>query len=217
MVRKPSSTLAAVIAVLLLAGTAYAQQQEKKLRLKAASIDGTTGLFRTWDAETLRKGEMDFSFAWSRYYRDPGQLRFDTVPFGFAFGLHDRVEFFGSYEVMRRIRASNIREYRVLPDRLPVPSWSPMGAARFTNEAPFVDVPRSTAMGDLRLGGKFNLLSERHSDPFGLAAVAFVKFPFLDSVTQLNRGLSNGEWEGGWGLLFSKRAGKVAQFHLNTM
>jgi outer membrane protein OmpA-like peptidoglycan-associated protein len=217
MVRKPSSTLAAVIAVLLLAGTAYAQQQEKKLRLKSASIDGTTGLFRTWDAETFRKGELDFSFAWNRYHRDPGHLRFDIIPAAFAVGLADRVEFFGSYEVMRRIRASNIREYRVLPDRPPVPAWSPMGAARFTNEAAFVDVPRSTAMGDLRLGGKFNLLSERHYDPFGLAAVAFVKFPFLDSPTQLNRGLGTGEWESGWGLLFSKRAGNAAVFHVNTM
>ena len=57
MVRKSSSTLAAVLTVLLLAGTAYAQgQTEKRLRLKAASLDGTTGLFRTWDAETLRSG-----------------------------------------------------------------------------------------------------------------------------------------------------------------
>jgi hypothetical protein len=92
-----------------------------------------------------------------------------------------------------------------------------MGAARFTNEAPFIDVPRTTAMGDLRLGGKFSLLSERHNDPFGLAAVAFVKFPLLDSVTQLNRGLGTGDWEGGWGLLFSKRAGKAASFHVNSM
>jgi outer membrane protein OmpA-like peptidoglycan-associated protein len=160
---------------------------------------------------------VDFSVGWDRYHRDPGMLRFDIVPFGFAVGLGDRVEFFGSYEVMRRLRASNIREYRVLPNALPVPSWSPMGAARFTNEAPFVDVPRTTAMGDLRLGAKFNLLSERHYDGFGLAGVGFVKFPLLDSVTQLNRGLGTGEWEGGWGLLFSKRAGKGAQFHINTM
>ena len=217
MVRKSSSTLAAVIAVLLLAGTSHAQQTEKRLRLKAGSVDGTTGLFKTWDAETLRKGEFDFSFAWDRYHRDPGMLRFDNIPWGFAVGLGDRVEFFGSYEVMRRVRASNIREYRVLPGALPVPSWSPMGAARFTNEAAFIDVPRSTAMGDLRLGGKFNLLSERHYDGVGLAAVAFVKVPFLDSPTQLNRGLGTGEWEGGWGLLFSKRAGRGAQFHLNSM
>ncbi len=45
MVRKSSSTLAAVIAVLLLAGTSHAQQTEKRLRLKAGSVDGTTGLF----------------------------------------------------------------------------------------------------------------------------------------------------------------------------
>ncbi len=109
---------------------------------------------RTWDAETFRKGEFDFSFAWDRYHRDPGMLRFDNIPWGFAVGLGDRVEFFGSYEVMRRVRASNIREYRVLPDALPVPSWSPMGAARFTNEAAFIDVPALDRNGRLASRGK---------------------------------------------------------------
>ena len=75
MVRKSSSTLAAVLTVLLLAGTAYGQgRTEKRLRLKAASLDGTTGLFRTWDAETLGGVSWIFPSPGHRYHRDPGHV-----------------------------------------------------------------------------------------------------------------------------------------------
>jgi outer membrane protein OmpA-like peptidoglycan-associated protein len=124
---------------------------------------------------------------------------------------------FGSVEPMRRVSARNMMFYRVLPGRLPIPSWTPNRAAYFYNDAPFMDVPTATGMGDVRIGGKFNLFSERRNDPLSVAVVGFVKIPTANSETQLNRGLGTGEFDGGWGALFSKSAGRVARLHLNAM
>jgi outer membrane protein OmpA-like peptidoglycan-associated protein len=214
MATKHGRLPAAIIILLLTAGTVWSQDETKPL--KSASLEGTTGLFRVWDAESLRQFEANLSFGWSRYHRDPGQLRFNLLPVGVAVGLTDRFEVFASWDAYKRVRAGNIRPYRVLPDRSPVPAWTPGGAAAFNNEAPFIDVPLGTGVGDVQLGAKFNLFSERRDDPLAMALVGFVKIPTHDSPSSLNRGLGTGEFDGGFGLLFSKLAGN-ANFHLNTM
>jgi outer membrane protein OmpA-like peptidoglycan-associated protein len=207
--------VALALVFLLPAAQAFAQQETKKR--KAASLDGTTGLFRAWDAETLRAGEFNLSFGAGMYHRDPGQMRFVTVPVAAAFGIHDRFEVFASIDGVRKVTAENIRTYRVINGRLPVPSWTPLGAARFNNEAPFMDVPKATGLGDFRFGAKFNLFSERRHDGFAMSLVGFMKAPLADSFNELDRGLGNGEIEGGWGVLTSKTAGRFAKLHLNTM
>ena len=202
-------------AVLLLSGHAIARDESKQPR--SASFEGATGLFRVWDAETLRKLEANASLGWNMFHRDPGQLRIDSMPLSFSFGLHDRLEVFGSLEAVKRIEAGNIRTYRVLPGRLPVPAWTPQGAAAFTNDAPFIDVPLATGLGDIRLGAKLNLFSEWRKDPLAVSVVGFVTLPTASSRTRLNRGFGSGEVEAGWGALMSKSAGRVARVHLNTM
>src|SRR2546426_9203208 len=149
--------IAGALAILLLAFPGVSQDKEKKR--KAASLDGTTGLFKTWDAETLRSGEINFSVGWSHYNRDPGELSIKTLPVGLSYGLHDRFEVFGSFDAVKRIRGRGIPVYRVIPGNLPIPSWTPLGSASFTNEAPFIDVPVATGLGDVRLRAKFNLFS----------------------------------------------------------
>jgi outer membrane protein OmpA-like peptidoglycan-associated protein len=216
MVTKLGRCSAAIVILLLLAGSAVAQQDDKKPP-KAASLDGTTGLFRAWDAESLRKHEANLSIGYTLYFRDPGDLRFSIIPVGGSFGITDRFEVFGSVEPMRRVSAHNMMFWRVLPGRLPIPSWTTNRAAYFYNDAPFMEVPKATGFGDARVGGKFNLFSERRNDPLSVAVVGFVKIPTGDSYTKMNRGLTTGEFDGGWGFLFSKSAGRIARVHLNTM
>jgi outer membrane protein OmpA-like peptidoglycan-associated protein len=204
----------ALVALLFLTGLAHAQDEKKKET--APSLDGTSGLFRTWDADTLRRSEFNFSLGATRYNRDPGQLRFSLVPVAAAFGITDRFEVFASLEAARLVRARNIRTYRVLPGRLPVAAWTPGGAAAFNNEAPFIDVPKATGLGNANLGLKFNLFSERRHDPLSVGLVGFVKLPTAGSFTELNRGLGNDAIEGGWGFLASKNT-RFAQFHANAM
>src|SRR5262245_46818019 len=85
--------LAAMLALVIVT-TAYGQDKDakNKKKYKAASTDGTTGLFRTWDAETLRGGEFNLAGTYNHLNRDPGELNFKTVTFSGAYGLHDRFE-----------------------------------------------------------------------------------------------------------------------------
>jgi outer membrane protein OmpA-like peptidoglycan-associated protein len=190
-----------------------AQQDQKKYT--SASLDGATGLFRTWDAETLRKGEFNFSLGANYFNRDPGRLIFKEFPFAIGYGVLDRVELFGSYEFQKSINAPGVPPYSVLPGGLPQPATTLLGVPLFTNPAPFIDVPRASGPGDFRFGGIVNVLSERRKQQLGLSFAGFVKIPSDNSIADMNRGLSNGTSEGGFAVLVSKRLGRAVALHLN--
>jgi outer membrane protein OmpA-like peptidoglycan-associated protein len=208
-----------LIAILLslLSIPSFAQDSKPPEKLKSASLDGAVGLFRAWDAETLRKGEANFSLGVMQTNRDPGEIEIRTVPVAGAVGLHDRLEFFGSVDIQKHVEASSAQTYRVPMGMLPRPATTLLGVTSFSNEAPFVDVPGANGRGDARLGLKFNLFSERRGNPLSMGLVGFGTLPGQRSIIGLSRGLSNGAYQGGFGYLISKRAGRVAQVHINTL
>ena len=209
------AVVAAVVIVLLSIPGVAQQDQTSKKKYTSASLDGPTGLFKTWDAETLKQGEFNFSLGFDYFNRDPGRLIFRKLPVSFAYGVFNRLELFASYDVTKSVNAPGVLTYRVLPGGLPEPATNLLGVASFTNPAPFVDVPRTNGPGDLRFGGIINALSERRGQPLGLSFTAFMKVPSDRSVVILNRGQTNGANEGGFAMLLSKRAGKYAALHLN--
>ncbi len=215
MKNKMTAVVAVMIAITMLAVPSPAQ--EKKRPQLAASLDGTSGLFKTWDAETLRMWDLNFSLGLSQYRRDPGELTFRVVPVSVAVGLADRLELFASMDVQKHVDGSSIRFYRVLPGLLPRPALTSAGATSFNNEAPFIDVPRANGRGDFRLGLKINAISEYRGAPLSMGLVGFLKVPTDNTIPGLNRGLGTGEISGGGGLLLSKRAGTRAQFHGNVL
>jgi outer membrane protein OmpA-like peptidoglycan-associated protein len=205
---------AAIAAVLLFSFCGFAQQTTKK-KWKAASLDGTTGLFKVWDAETLRQGETNWTFGYDQLHRDPGQLMIGRVPVGAAVGILDHFELFGSMDVQRTIKADNISYYRLLPGQLPIPAQSPAGVQYFSQAAPFVDVPEATGRSDVHLGIKVNFLSERLGKPVSLGLAGFATFPGQKTATGLNRGLSSGAYQAGFAFLLSKTAADIIRLHLN--
>ncbi len=205
----------AAIAVLLMFSLSGFAQQESKKKLKAASLDGTTGLFKAWDAETLRKGETNWTVGYDQYNRDPGQLTIGRAPVGVAVGIVDRFEFFASMDVVRHITADNISYYRRVVGQEPLPAATPTGAQYFTQAAPFMDVPEATGRSDFRMGVKFNLFSEFRGDPWSVALTGFGTIPGHKSAIGLSRGLSSGAYSGGFALLLSKTAADFVRFHLN--
>jgi len=202
--------------ILLVCMPGTAQDQPKKIQ-KGSTLDGTAGLFKTIDAEGLRQGEFNLSFGYDYLNRDPGELNFQNLPVAFGIGLFERVELFGVLDAYRRVKADSIQYYRTLPGQLPTLANTPFGSPLAMNDAPFVDVPKATGLGDVRFGLKINAMSERRGSPLGLSLLTFMKVPTHDSATWLNRGLGTGEISGGVGLLFSKRGGNKAQLHFNSM
>ncbi len=215
--------LVTVLAVLLCSSPGFSQQDQKKTsqqeqqkKRKSASLDGTTGLFKTWDAETLRQGEINLSAGFDHFNRDPGELIIKRVPAAFAVGVVDRLELFFAMDVQKRVKTLSDQAYRVLPGQLPRPAQLLSGITDFTNDAPFIDVPVAMGRGDSHVGAKLSLLSERLGNPFGMAIAGFATIPGQKTATGLNRGLSTGDYQGGFLYLMSKRAGRMAQLHFNT-
>jgi outer membrane protein OmpA-like peptidoglycan-associated protein len=211
-------SVVAVLAVMLLFSLFGVAQEETKKMVTAATLDGTSGLFKTWDAENLRQGEANVTFGFDQYHRDPGKLVIGDATVGAAVGIFDRIEFFESMDVLRHIRARNITTYRRpagMPEVLPIPAMTPTQVTYFSQDAPFMDVPRATGHSDFHLGLKINLLSERRGNPFSLGIAGFGTLPGQRSSIGLSKGLSTGAYQGGGALLVSKTASNFMRFHVN--
>src|SRR2546421_5321367 len=68
---------------------------------------GPTGLFTIYDGQTLRKGEFTFSFAYSNFDRDPGNVDITDHPVSFNIGLNDHLELFFKTNAYRGIKVNN--------------------------------------------------------------------------------------------------------------
>ena len=118
-------------------------------------------------------------------------------------GLHDRVEFFVSWEAHRKVNADAIRVDKIAPGAPIVPARldNNLGTVGFFNDAPFLDVGSGKGSGELWIGTKFNLLSELQGAPLGLAIQPVIKVPLSDSRSRLLQGLTNGALEAGFDLI----------------
>jgi len=205
-----------LVAMFLLSLSAFAQKAEDMRT--AASLDGATGLFKTWDADTLGQGETIVTFGYDVLHRDPGQLTIGRAAAGGAVGAFDRLEVFASMDVQKHVVAENIKLYRRPMDQLyylPQPAATPLGATYFTQAAPFMDVPEATGRGDLHLGLKYNLLSEKRSDPYSFGVALFGTIPLQRNAVGLSRGLSPGDYQMGFAFLFSKTFADSIRIHMN--
>ncbi len=208
-------SVAVILSLLLLAFSSFAQEQTKKRR-HAASFDGTSGLFKAWDAETLRRGETNWTVGWDQFRRDPGQLTIGELPIGAAVGLFDRLELFGGADILRHITADSIRYNPRLPGQIPLPAATTKGFTFFNQDAPFIGVPKGTGVSDVHLGLKFSIFSERKGDPVSLGLAGIGVFPgqLVDTIG-LNKGLSSGAFKGGFAFLVSKTAADFMRVHVN--
>ncbi len=181
----------------------------------SASLEGTTGLFKTWDAETLKRGEFHLSFGYDQTTRDPGQLTVGRAIVGAAAGLADRFEVFASMDVQRHITADDVEIYRPGLKPNPASVQGGTGEPYFTQAAPFIDVERSTGRSDIHLGVKLNLMSESRGQVLSTGFAGFFVIPGYTSTTGLSRGLSSGAFRGGFSWLLSKTAPDFLRLHWN--
>jgi len=107
--------LLGALAICLLSAVAFAQtpRGENDPRNLSPSVGtggpegGPTGLFTIYDGQTLRKGEFTFSFAFSNYDRDPGNVDITDWPASFNVGLNDHLELFFKTNAYRGIKVNN--------------------------------------------------------------------------------------------------------------
>ncbi len=212
---RPKHMLIFVLLFFLVVSSGFAQNRSK-IKQQTPTVTGSTGLFNLPTADSLRRGEFSFSLAGTEFNREPGDLDITLFPVSFTVGLHDRIEMFASYEIYKRVHNDGLRvnradAYRFVPGLTFVP-LSPAQLASgerisYYNDTPFMDLGFGDGPGDLRLGFKFNLLSERRGDGVGLAIQPRFKFAVDADPTDRRQGLSPGLNDYGFDLIFSKDAG----------
>src|SRR5712664_3440717 len=113
--RLANRVLLCALAIFILSAVAFAQtpRGENDPRNLSPSVGtggpegGPTGLFTIYDGQTLRRGEYTFSFAFSNFDRDPGNVDIIDWPVSFNIGLNDHVELFFKTNAFRGIKVNN--------------------------------------------------------------------------------------------------------------
>ena len=98
--------LLGLMLTLLLIGTVAQAQTLRSTddpRNQAPTVNGGTGLFTVYDAQTLRKGEFNVGFFANHFHRDPGNLRIQKYPVNFQVGFNDHLEIFANFEAQQVI------------------------------------------------------------------------------------------------------------------
>ena len=152
--------------------TASAAQQAaepaSETRPATTTYAGDTGLWFVPTGEVLPAKRWSLSAYRVNFDRDQGFTDVSNWPVTFGFGVADRAEIFGAWEVVRRVD----RDVRTIF----VPGQSRAGGV--VNEYPFIRQGWSgNQVGDLSLGAKVNLLSEWRQRPVALALRGQVKLP----------------------------------------
>lgn len=95
--------LGLLLALLLTSVAAQAQtpRSTDDPRNQAPTVNGGTGLFTVYDAQTLRRGEFNFGFFANHFHRDPGDLAWQVYPANFQVGFSDHLEVFVNFEAQR--------------------------------------------------------------------------------------------------------------------
>src|SRR5262245_24329239 len=169
----------------LAAAPAWAQDDSSATRTErpaTASYWGDTGLWFVPTAETLKPGGFSFSVYRTEFDFKQGITDVSDWPVTVAVGAGPRTEIFGALRVVTRID----RDLRPLF----VPGDQTDGGV--INDRPFVrEQWTGNKLGDLLLGGKFNVLTEHRQQPFALAFRGTVKLPTGDQ----DGGASTGQFD----------------------
>ena len=205
---RPSQLLTTAAIILALASVCVAQENKARIKKQTPTVSGSTGLFNLPTADTLREGEFSFGLSGSKFNREPGDIDITVFPVTFTLGLNDRIEFFAAYELYKRVHATGIRPNTIAFDGLLTPTQlAGGGPASYYNDTPFLDLGFGSGSGDLGIGFKFSLMSERRGNAFGLALQPFARFAIDNDRVKLAQGLSPGNNDYGVDLILSKYAG----------
>ena len=184
-----------IAALLLVYFTTIAIAQEET-RPSGTTFLGDTGLWFVPTAEVLDSGSVAAAGHVSTFNYEQGFTAVQTVAGSFAVGIGERAEFFGSVGVLTRID----RDLNPLFQS----GQSSVGGA-------VVDFPLANSafsgnkFGDVVVGLKANVLSERQQAPLALAVRGWVKLPTGDTKA----GTTSGELDGAVGLVMSKAVGNT--------
>ena len=162
------------------------------VRPATTTPSGDTGLWFVPTAEILPAKRWSASAYRVNFDHQQGFTDVSNWPVTFGYGIKDRVEVFGAWTLVRRIDRDVRPIFR--------PGNSQVGG--LVNEYPFVSGGWSgNQLGDLWLGGKFNLMSEWQQKPMALAVRGMFKLP---TASDEDEGVGTGKADFAFDLIASK-------------
>ena len=189
-------SLRAVIVIAIGSLPVAASAQPGETRPAGTTLLGDTGLWFVPTAEILGHGQVAGGAHQATFNHEQGFTAVQTTTATFALGLRDRVEVFGAFPALTRI------------DRDLRPAFLPArpGVGGLVADYPLVSRPFSGhSVGDLVVGAKLSLLSERTRAPAALALRGWAKLPTGDALA----GTSSGMTDGAVGIVLSKDVDRV--------
>jgi outer membrane protein OmpA-like peptidoglycan-associated protein len=145
-----------------------AQSMPVELRPATTTFRGDTGLWFVPTGEVLPARRWSVSAYRVNFDYNEGFTDVSNFPLTFGFGLGDRAELFGAWDLVRRIDR----------DSRPIFFSTNQQGGVVANEYPFVRQGWSgSQLGDLWIGGKVNLMSQWRLNPAAFALRGMVKLP----------------------------------------
>ncbi len=138
---------------------------------------GTIGLFTVETADTLPKGGFAFSVYGNKFGRMPGSVTVFQLGLDFSYGITDRLNLYASFVPYGHTHIGNGNQlslappnsgFGLYPDSI-FPTLPGIGTPGYVEDFPFA-ANNDGGLGNVTLGLKFGLLSERQGDPVSFSA-----------------------------------------------
>ena len=137
---------------------------------------GTLGLFTVETGESLPKGGFGFSAYGNKFGRMPGSVTVFQLGADFSYGLTDRLSFYGAFNPYghthsgfpTELSLSNQNNLFPLYPNTILPTIPFTGTPGYVEDFPFA-ANNNGGVGEVTVGLKIGLLSERRGSPFSLS------------------------------------------------
>lgn len=166
------------------------------------AVSGNPGMFTVETGETLPRGGFAFTAGANKFSRDPGNITVISYGWGFAAGITDHISAFVNFDAYNHVHVGRPDLLSLSSNTIGNPQFGntiyrtivplPGAAPAYVEDFPFA-AQSGGGVGEVDLGFKINLVSEKRGGPFSFS----IKNDFyLPTQTGLGDLLSNGGQNG---------------------
>lgn len=164
--------------------------------LPMPATSGTLGLFTAETADTLPKGGISFSAFGNKFGRTPGSVTILQIGVDLAYGVTDQLNVYASFDPYGHTHIGNGSQLSLAPQNsfnFPYqntifPTIPATGTPGYVEDFPFAST-NGGGLGNITLGIKYGLLSERLGNPVSLSLRNEI---IISSQTNLTKLIANG-------------------------
>jgi outer membrane protein OmpA-like peptidoglycan-associated protein len=208
----------------MLGGRSSSTNQPAPTYIPMLATSGTLGLFTLETADTLPKKGFAVSSYGNKFSRMPGSVSVFSIGLDFGIGLTDWLTFYGNFQPYVHTHIGDNTQLSLAPPNNPFPQFGGTiyhtlgfdAAPGYVEDFPFA-ANNDGGVGEVGLGLKVGLLSERRGAPFSLSVRNEFIIPTRSSLSDLlDNGTQTGQFNDLVSLAISKQWGKFVTLSYNA-